>query len=280
MVSAARATVRALCDGAPAVQFEALAERGDAFAACLRDGTLARLVEEELAELARDPLHMPDRAAPHSWTLELGTACTLRLIRLPQTRADNGFHLLGSSGHRLVALASPAAQATLEIYRHAPGPMPDLDPVHQLAPAQRLPLATGQVAGLHAWCDVAEWEPQPLPPVSAVLLSPPVHAQHWVYRRDDRRPCELVSTTFGANRLQYALELLAEIGAPEHAATTAGLYAHAAHHVRWAAIKATLDLDEDAGRRLLLQARHDPHPHVAAAAERGLRALDEASAWR
>lgn len=232
------------------------------------------MIDEELALLVREPTHAPSRATAFAWTVCVGTACTLRLLRLPGDAADNGVHLLGSSGHRLLALAVPQHRAQLALYRHDQGDALTFDTANRLSDPEFLAVDNGDVVALEAWRDVAEWLPQAEPRVAAVLLSPAIHAQHWVYRRETLCPIELVSTTFDANRLQYALELLAEIGDASHAPAVAAVYTHAAHHVRWAAVKAVLDLDRDRGLALLREAVDDLHPHVARAAARGLQVLE------
>jgi hypothetical protein len=145
----------------------------------------------------------------------------------------------------------------------------------QLSPPRVRTVSKGEVIELEAWRDVAEWRPVSNVAFAAVLATPPQHHAHWIYDRETRKPHELVSASFDLNRIVYALELLAEIGDASAAPAVAALYEHSAHHVRWAAIKATVDLDASTGKELLRRAADDPHPHVAKAARAGLQALED-----
>lgn len=86
-------------------------------------------------------------------------------------------------------------------------------------------------------------------------------------------PVEPVADDFQHNRIEHAVGLLATLGHAAVADVVAALYDHPAHHIRWLAVRATMELDPRAGAALLERAVHDPHPHVARAAAHSLAAL-------
>jgi HEAT repeat protein len=95
----------------------------------------------------------------------------------------------------------------------------------------------------------------------------------WTYSRETLRPLKPTPASLSANHLEYAIGTLLHLDHPDAVAALSGLASHPAHHVRWSAIRAVVELDPERGAALLTAALADPHPHVRNAARRGLDQL-------
>lgn len=75
-------------------------------------------------------------------------------------------------------------------------------------------------------------------------------------------------------RIEYACEVLKDIGNEASVRPLRRLCAHPAHFVRWKAAEALINIDYDAGIEVIREMVTDSHPHIRAAAGQALRFLN------
>lgn len=258
-----------------------LARRPGDLDACAHElGALARgdvwraLVDRHLDALLADPGHAIPRSGRSDWVLAREEGFTLTLVAAPRETDEVSPLLHGSPRPRLLVGVGVGPFA-IERYRHDVACAPDvLDRTATLTALGRERIEPGQVVALAAFRELAEPALHREPTFFLELAGAPVSRVAWVYARDGLRPHAAVAVDLADARLEYAVWTLVELGHPDAAAAIAGLYEHPAHQVRWTAVRALLEVDRGAGAALLRRATADPHPHVAAAARRGLAALD------
>ncbi len=74
-------------------------------------------------------------------------------------------------------------------------------------------------------------------------------------------------------RIEYACEVLKELGNSESVLPLRKLCAHPAHFVRWKAVEALINVDYGAGVDVIREMQTDAHPHIRVAASQALRSL-------
>lgn len=75
-------------------------------------------------------------------------------------------------------------------------------------------------------------------------------------------------------RIEYACEVLKDIGNEGSVRPLRRLCAHPAHFVRWKAVEALINIDYDVGIEVIREMVTDSHPHIRAAAGQALRSLN------
>jgi hypothetical protein len=262
----------ALCErAAAAAGFDAFAGCTAALLELARSDVVTDVVAARVRAVAESAQSFVPGTTHDHWPIREHAGATLELVRVPRSDDELRMLLHGSAHHRLVTpLREPS---TLFRYRHTSGSAELFDRSEIPSAAEREVVPVGAVVALRAFFDVTEWAPSAEPQVVLVLESPAVFFQMWSYDRETRVPRQTVSADLGQNRIERALRLLAELGHTPAAATVAALYEHPAHHIRWAAVRAAMELDEAVGTSVLRKAASDPHPHVARAARRHLDEL-------
>lgn len=246
--------------------------RSEAFAALLRSSALRELVRHELAALVAEPTRSVQDSYEGTWILAADPRFELALATVPED--GDGAVLHGSPRHRLIAAFWPEA-VEVELFRHTQAHPPDVfDRSVALESLGGRTLRRGEVLQQRAWSDVVEPRISAAPAYLLVFASAPTGHLRWTYERASLRPLRPTPASLAANHLEYAIGTLLHLGHPDAAEVLAGLTAHPAHHVRWSAIRAVMEIDRQRGAALLAKALDDPHPHVRAAARRGLDACE------
>lgn len=251
---------------------EAFFRRSAAFSAVLASSLVRELVRHELHALLAEPARGVQDSFDGAWVLASDGCYELSLVAAPEPD-DAPAILHGSPRHRLLGVFWPEA-LEVELFRHPRSHPTDVfDRSVALEPLGARTLRRGEVLRQRAWFDVVEPLPAREPAFLLVFASPPVDALRWTYERASLRPLKPTPSSLAATHLEYAIGTLMHLGHPDAAEVIAGLAAHPAHHIRWDAIRAVTELDPARGAALLAAAQDDPHPHVRAAARRGLAAL-------
>ncbi|MDC0668492.1 HEAT repeat domain-containing protein [Nannocystis radixulma] len=276
-VSPELAALVATLDGSGrAEDAETFFARADAFAAVLASTTIAALVRHELAALVGDPARTIQDSFEGTWIVAADPRFELALVAAPAADEAPSSILHGSPRHRLLGVFGCEA-VEVEWFEHSRAhPIDVFDRSLVLAPLGVRTLRRGEVLRQRAWFDVVAPRPVREPGYLLVFASAPVDRLRWTYERATLRPHRPTPTSLTINHIEYAIGTLLHLGHPESAAAIEGLVEHPAHHIRWTAIRAIVELDQARGVELLAAALNDPHPHVRSAARRGLDGLGEA----
>ena len=170
--------------------------------------------------------------------------------------------LNGSPGHLIGGVVS--GRVVVKRYRHISRQDPAiLDTSCGLEPLPDVELRAGEVLAAEAWVDVVEPYGEGL---LLILRSAPVYSTCWAYDRVTLRPCALMAGSQVLARVTDALGILKHVGGAEDAAVCLRLADHAAHAVRWEALKTAFALDHPRAMTRLRNALGDPHPDIREAA--------------
>lgn len=116
-------------------------------------------------------------------------------------------------------------------------------------------------------------------PYVSLVVTRQTMVRHLALRHDSITGTPLYATAASQHlsRLQHACNYMAHFGDAEMVPPLQELTRHPAHFIRWKAAEALLNLDFDAGRRIVDKLRSDPHPHIADAARLAWTQLQHAN---
>jgi hypothetical protein len=234
----------------------------------------------ELATLAAEPTHTLFRTAGRNhwvlWASPDRRGASLSLVRVPVTPRDDADYLTDAAGHQILAPCGPGSMQAERYEQRGAADPEAMGADEALTPRGPVTLRLGDALVLEPRRDVVDLLPPAEPAYLLVFDGPRVLTQRWVYDKSTLRAVSSVAASPHDARLEGGMRLLRVLGHTPAAPVVAALAAHEAHFVRWTAIRYTMALDPDEGRRLLESAVTDPHPHVRRAAERALERLEGA----
>ncbi|MEU6975094.1 HEAT repeat domain-containing protein [Streptomyces sp. NPDC046371] len=236
-----------------------------------RSATVAEAVHRLLRRAVEaGPRHRVAGFDGGSFVLARGSGWSLTLRATAPSLPEN--LLVTSAADYMLAVPSGARDGgSMECFDRPAGTRPDLlDPAARLTPRGRHPLRPGQVFTLSADSQVARLTPGDTGLVHLVLAAHPHLSYRFAYDRATLGPVRMISTDGTASRLTYTVRLLAACRRPSSLPVLRSLAGHPSHEVRWEAIRAVHRIDPAAGRELLHDATHDPHPEVRQAALQAL----------
>jgi hypothetical protein len=247
-----------------------------ALARLLRSPFLRLFVRNELRRIAEDPAYIPAPGlSPAEFAVAAGNDYSLT-IQLLEPGVSLSKKLYSSTVNCLIGAPElPGTAGPTYAWYEQTAPLPNevFDRSRVLTPTGIRTFPPGEVYRIRAGIDVSRL----LPPQQTVILlflgSRNVLPLRWEY--DDKlRPLRAMAATPTASRFEFTARMLAEFGDRESLEPLGELAEHPDHFVRWAAVRAVMRIDFDAGLHLLHAAGEDRHPHVRRAATRALENLE------
>jgi hypothetical protein len=243
------------------------------FETLMRSGFERELLNHELSRMTQDGFYTPASSTETWMTVIECELFTLKLILLDQqrTRPHRTYDIVENY---MLCMLGPGP-VELELF-HQPSPFPHdvLDRSKRLIPGARTQLEPGAIYPLRAAEDVPLLLSTGRPSLLVSFNSRPVLNICWEYVLDTLLPDKMIAAQPTSCRLEQATWVLAEMKDSSAIPALGGLLEHEQHHVRWAAIRAVMRLDQMAGMKLLRQALGDPHPYIRNAALRALEKWD------
>jgi len=243
------------------------------FESLVRSDFVGDMIRSELARILDVPFYLPSGGVD---AINIARSRHLTLIAklFKQGTSPPRAQVYSLPGHLLFGVVGPG-RVVVDVYQEAPGYRNDLfDRTRPLGGPELRTLDPGTVACFHAGRDAVLPTDAGQPSVALILLSTRVAHLQWVYSTETLRAERVFSADPMASRLEFAVQALAELDAPD---TTEGLRAlcdHPEHFVRWSAIRGLIRVDFEKGVSMVVRALDDPHPHVSNAAARALRKIE------
>jgi hypothetical protein len=224
----------------------------------------------QLAAIHNPRLQKPGPVGETFW--EIASYPELRMSLLLQDSLDDLPPLTLESwpGDRLFVCMWP--QSTEVARYRAPDVGDVFDPGAMLESLGSMTMARGVVVRARANEDVIDLWPPGRRGLFLEVAGPTRGSVMGAYDPRTLRAIAPIAADKGDASLEYMAWTLAAMGDPRSARVVSELMEHPAHFVRWTAVRAAMELDEEVGMALLERASRDPHPHVRKAAARALEA--------
>jgi hypothetical protein len=185
------------------------------------------------------------------------------------TSIRHGFRkgsLFSNPEHAMIGAIGPGPLEIEWYCQASPHPNDILDRTKRLEEKGHCTVNPGEVVSFRALEHVFQILPSKTASIAVILISKPSARFCWKYDSETLLPTKMVAVDADASRLEHAVWALAELAEKEATPHLITLYEHQDHFIRWAAIRAVIQLDYEQGVRLLYRALKDPHPHVRNAA--------------
>lgn len=242
----------------------------------LRSEELSQIVAESLEAVASGDLVHPEwlSKTAEEWVVMDTRAYSLRLV----ARKPRPTQLLQSLNFNCLVGNMSGPEFSMTRYGFPPGTQRDAFRVGlQAVDNGTLSLARGESVELLMCQDIPNIDMRV--PALTLTLYPKVYAPLiWCFDRDSLQSVMAVASHDSPVRRQAGAAMLQHIHQAEvlpvdaSLATLSALVRDESHFVRWAALQGLCSIDLEQARPHLLEAAQDPHPAVAAAAQRAIAA--------
>jgi hypothetical protein len=233
---------------------------------------LARLVSGELDGLVQFPRRGTGGLSDARMTLFGGGGMALNLLVMTAP-AGPVARLFASPRHSVLGVAGPGELEVQRFFQPEPFPTNVIDRRRRLEDRGVHRLRPGQSITVRAGYDVLSNSAPGGPTVVLVLETEESTPGFWRYDPSTLLPVAVVRAPGDGARLEFAASVMARLGDGRCTPALRKLFVHADHVVRWAAVRAAMQLDRAVGKELLAATLHDAHPHLRQAAGAALDRL-------
>ncbi len=249
------------------------------FEALMRSGEIEDVIRNELDVLARDPRHCPSGSSGTTQLLADSAMMTLTATILEERHAAPAA-VYSPAANALMGNLGPADLAMCVHQRPAGADVKVFDATQKLMLRPPISLTVGETLALSSQRDVVEYRCRGR---SLVLKLTSQFSQQliWVYDKHNGTPAMASAGNLHSSRVQMMMRTLAalesqpgrDVTDPRSVESVADLCSHDLHFIRWGAVQTLCNVDFERGKKALLDAIDDPHPHVATAARSSVAKL-------
>lgn len=241
---------------------------------------MRRLWAAELAALSANPTGRSERSGETLLTLFVYRRLSLSVHLYTPAEDPEPRYLHSATEHHFIGVIGPGSLENRRFWQPSPLPSDILDRTKRLKDRGIEHLHPGDIALKRAGHDITLTGGRTEPVIVLGFNLQDVLPIRWRYDAETLCPDRAIAADLSASRLEFAAMILSRIGDKSSIRPLERLYDHPSHAVRWAALRRLIQVDIQAGLRLLDRAIHDPHPDVRESARRAAGALKDRLAVR
>ncbi len=214
--------------------------------ALARSGSLCSIINAELKRILTQPFYGPPASGDAQFTLYVSDSFTLSLLILDENLMRRE-RLQGVTRHCILVPLGPSP-LVVDLYEQPRFETNDIfDRSSKLVHLGWRAIGKLDSLKIQASRIVADLTSQAGTTLVLSLLSSPLNDIMWEYDRDTLLPCRAVSESLSSSRIEYALNIVSEIGTADCVPYLIELFNHPAYFIRWSVVKNVMRLDEKAG---------------------------------